>query len=404
MLTIPINWEDEYFEKIDFSSVDEVYGKLPVDFIGGGRPSVVFFNLPKRQFIRYLAEVKKRNLRFNYLLNSSCLDNKEFTKNGYREIRKLLDFLSENNIDIVTVILPQLASIIRKYYPQLKISVSTNALVDNFEKVKYWEDEFNVDQITLCHTSVNRNFHELKRIVKYKTHCDIQLICNLFCKQGCAIQGLHGNFQSHASQSTHCNSKFPIDYYCIYCSAKVFLDPSEIMKAGWIRPEDISIYENIGIHKFKLAERGIFTDSLAKIVKAYSERKYEGNFIDLVPSDSKYKYISSRKIGHLAKYFFKPSKVNISKLITIINKLMSLQKNTAYSKSLGFYMDNQKLDGFLDHFIKTACNNHSCNECQYCHKWANNIIQTIPLEDGCSEPKKIFEDILDDLVSEDLYR
>ena len=35
-LTIPVNWEDDYFEKIDFSATEEIYGKLNVGLIGGG--------------------------------------------------------------------------------------------------------------------------------------------------------------------------------------------------------------------------------------------------------------------------------------------------------------------------------------------------------------------------------
>ena len=39
-LTVPCNFEDDYWEKIDFSEVAEIYRKLSVDLIGGGRPAL----------------------------------------------------------------------------------------------------------------------------------------------------------------------------------------------------------------------------------------------------------------------------------------------------------------------------------------------------------------------------
>ena len=35
--TLPINWQENYWDVIDFTDVVEVHGKLREDFIGGGR-------------------------------------------------------------------------------------------------------------------------------------------------------------------------------------------------------------------------------------------------------------------------------------------------------------------------------------------------------------------------------
>ena len=46
-LTIPVNWEDDYFDKIDFSMTEEIYGKLNIGLIGGGRPALTMPEVKK---------------------------------------------------------------------------------------------------------------------------------------------------------------------------------------------------------------------------------------------------------------------------------------------------------------------------------------------------------------------
>ena len=48
-LTIPVNWEDDYFDKIDFSATEEIYGKLNVGLIGGGRPALTMPEVKKKK-------------------------------------------------------------------------------------------------------------------------------------------------------------------------------------------------------------------------------------------------------------------------------------------------------------------------------------------------------------------
>ena len=134
-LTIPVNWEDDYFEKIDFSQTEEIYGKLNVGLIGGGRPSLTLPSVKKEKVKEFVEEAHKRGLKFNYLMNGTCFDNLEITKTGYRDIRKTLDWLAEMNVDGISVSLPMVMEIIKKNYPQFSISASVQVRIDGFEKV-----------------------------------------------------------------------------------------------------------------------------------------------------------------------------------------------------------------------------------------------------------------------------
>jgi len=47
-------------------------------------------------------------------------------------------------------------------------------------------------------------------------------------------------------------------------------------------PEDLHYYEKLGYETFKIVERNTPTQILLERVKAYSERRYDGNLLDLV--------------------------------------------------------------------------------------------------------------------------
>jgi collagenase-like PrtC family protease len=303
-LSIPTNWADDFFEKVDLSAVTEIFGKLQSDYIGGGRASVLLKKLPLSRFKEHVKEISKRGIVFNYLLNATCMCNKEFSIKGHREICKLLDFISEHEIPMVTVGLPQIVMLIKSKYPHLKVSVSTNCLVDNLERVKYWE-EHGVDQITISYTDLNRDFKELERMTK-NAKCELQTICNFICRRHCPQQFFHGAYNSHASQTGTMNDILPIDFYLLTCITRFFTNPYEIIRSSFIRPEDLKYFEKIGLDKFKLGERGINTEDLANIVSAYTNRSYDGNLIDLVPTMSKYKIVSEPSVWHMIKYYVRP--------------------------------------------------------------------------------------------------
>ena len=49
--TLPLNWQEDYFEKINFDNVVELYGKLCEDFYGGGKSSMAQTE-PSRKLLR----------------------------------------------------------------------------------------------------------------------------------------------------------------------------------------------------------------------------------------------------------------------------------------------------------------------------------------------------------------
>jgi len=378
-LTIPVNWEDDYFDKIDFSQTEEIYGKLNIGLIGGGRPTLTLPSVKKEKVKEFVDEAHRRNLNFNYLMNGTCFDNLEITKKGYKDIRKTLDWLSEIKVDGISVALPMVMEIIKQNYPNFKVSVSVQVRIDSFEKARYWEN-LGADKLNISYVDINKNFDEIRKI-KEKTSCKIQTIANLMCMNKCPMVTLHANYNAHASQKNHVSDNFSFDYYLFSCADKLLSNPVEILKSAFIRPEDLHYYEEAGVDNIKLVERIMTTDALALIVKAYTERSYDGNMMDLIHGLSKYLiYNKNTYYWNGIKYILQPSKINLLKAHKLVTQLDGIRKQKAFNESFDLFIDNKKLNGFIDFFHKGNCH-RDCDQCNYCDKYAEKAVSyLVPVE------------------------
>jgi len=361
--SVPTNWHNDLLPIFNSPEIYEVYGKLAEDFVGGGRPAYSLPNVSKHRVIRYLEEIHKSSCEFNYLLNASCLGGREFTRKGQKEIFSLLDWLVKIGVDSVTVSLPYLTELIKYRYSSLKINVSVMAHVDSIEKAKFWES-LGVSSITLLHTRLNRNFKLLQKIKK-NVKCQLQLIANNHCLYDCPLEEYHEIFNSHASQVKQSNGNFIFDYCYLTCRYKKIFSPKLLISSPWIRPEDVSLYEQMGIDSIKLVDRRLTSAELIKIINAYTGREYEGNLLDLFPALGGISPVSLSNIVLRTKHFFHPFSANIF----MVPKLRYLLKK------IEVFIDNKALDGFINFFLTHNCQVMSCEDCGYCREISERVVK-----------------------------
>lgn len=401
-LTIPTNWSEDFFDKIDFSETAEIYGKMNPDLIGGGRAAIGMPSIKKSEIAGFIQKAHDRGLLFSYLINGTCFDNLEVSRKGYSQIRQFLDWLSEIKVDSVTVALPMLVEVVKKYYPNLQVSVALHTQIDSFERAKYWES-LGADKINVSHVDVNKDFAELRRIRK-NVKCKIQVLGNLMCQRHCPSVILHANYNAHASQNKHVMNNFGLDYYLASCSGKVLSNPVEILKSAFIRPEDMHYYEDEGVDYLKLADRYMTTDALASIVSAYTKRKYDGNIMDLMLTFSKNSMFNEGNVRLVKamKYVFQPSKVNVFKLGKYLSKLNDLRTKKDFNKSFDIFIDNEKLDGFMKIFHENKCT-RNCDTCTWCDDYAKKAIRyLVPVEEHRSN-MEMWTETRNVMVSGDIF-
>ncbi|MBW2038421.1 MAG: U32 family peptidase [Deltaproteobacteria bacterium] len=350
-LRVGANWDISFLDAIKGTSVDVLFGKLPFDIVGGARPGFVLPQVDRTDVQQYIQACHERGLEFSYLLNAPCLGNLQYSRKGYRQLIDLLEWIDRSGADSVIIGVPYLIDLVRKRFPRLKVKVSTTARVNTTRKALQYE-EMGIEEI-IIDEHINREFKTLEAIRK-AVSCNLELIVNNICLWQCPYNYEHVNHDGHASregeQENYCYLQYP-GYLCLY---RKLTDPVELLKSPWIRPEDIHYYEDLGYNHFKITERFKRTPLLLEHVRAYEKRHYDGNLLDLFTLPRKGAFTPI----HL-EYFIKPEHINIMKVSELRN-VFDLEVRELIQ------IDNNKLDGFLEHFKTKDCNQTTCSQCRYC--------------------------------------
>lgn len=312
----------------------ELFGGLRQSIVGSGHSAISVKGKcnTRDEVAAFTNYARERGIKFNYTVNASCIGNQESTRQGRREIIEYLQWVAQI-ADAVTLTIPLLIEIVKERF-DLEIVVSTIAAVDCARRVQFFQS-LGADRIVLD-IRANRDF-ELLRGIKDIATCDIELMVNNGCLLDCPYQYYHYNTGSHAS---HEDEVFYIDYCVQKCFDHRMSDLAEYVKIPWIRPEDLHHYQSVA-DWFKIAGREMSTEWIANCAKAYANQEYEGNLLDLIT-------MVLPSVNEFAQIMLPPPP--------------------------RLYLDNRKLDGFLEHWIAgRRCVN--CEACQYCRKIASEHIQ-----------------------------
>ncbi len=146
-----------------------------------------------------------------------------------------------------------------------------------------------------------------------------------------------------------------------------------LIKAGWIRPEDIGFYETLGFEHFKLLERGIPSAELLKRVRAYSERRFAGNLEELILPYG-FKQPPEKPKLWLLRHFLRPGQVNPLKLKPLYAMMKSQGMLFALDRN-PFHIDATKIPAdFVQGFEQRCCAHLACAECRYCEDIAKDAV------------------------------
>ncbi|NHJ19419.1 MAG: hypothetical protein EAX91_00645 [Candidatus Lokiarchaeota archaeon] len=346
-LHVATNWDLDLIDNLAQFPVSGLYGVSDHSIVGGGRPSFLLQQISEERIAEYIKKVHENNMEFSYLLNAPCMNNMEYDPHYHKELIEYLQWISDIEADSVTVTIPFLIQLIKEQFPRLKIRVSTIAHVNSVNRAMFYES-LGADEITLD-VMINRDFKTLEQIQK-AVKCKLIVLLTDGCLFQCPFRYYHYNTLGHASQTYQQFERNYVDTCILNCSIIKFSDPTEVIKARWVRPEDLTHYEAIGIENFKIAGRRMSTQWITQSVKAFSSRKYNGNLVDIIQG-------FSMSHGGLEQ---KDPNVKLSETIGKESK----------SKLV---IDNTKLDGFIDFFKKQNCI-AMCNACSYCEEWAKKAV------------------------------
>jgi len=375
-LSVAYTFEPGLIEKLArFQEVKEIFGKLDEDIFGGGRATYTLRPTSRASLQDSVQRAHACNITFNYLCNGATLGGLEQTKKGHTLIRRMLDFLMEIGVDSVTVASPFLLRMIKKQYPHLSVRASAFAVINSPQKARQWQ---NMGADTLCISAIacNRNFKMLEAI-RSATHCELQLIVNASCLPDCVYELTHMNMLTQSSRSHDPLHGFCLDYCVLHCSMRRYMNPVNFIRSTWIRPEDLTMYEELGYGSFKILERSCPGDLLVKRVSAYTQRHFAGNLLEIVAPVAQIKkelHPSFWQRLRMMRVMFKPQNIKIKALLKIREFSENIIQHDFSAGTAALYIDNNALAGFLQGIRERECLLSDCDSCRYCHEWAEKCV------------------------------
>ena len=276
----------------------EIYMAGTPEVLGSGR---VTLHAPQLDEIETQTQyLHNKKLRMGIVLNPSCLGGQHLTSQGYNMFRWYFGKLNDIGVDSVTVAEPYLVEMLTKEFPDIKVVISVISHVDSPERARFY-DELGADAITLD-SNINRSFDILENI-KEVTDCELRLLVNEACLYKCPFRYSHFNLFSHMTGLGNKPNIFS-DYYYEKCISFRVRFSELIIKSPWIRPEDLKVYEDIGIDCFKMSGRANTIRWVVDCMKAYSDRTFDGNLMDLLDCPSELRdmfYIPNKELDSAIK-------------------------------------------------------------------------------------------------------
>lgn len=305
--------------------ISEVYGQVTeCDFVASGRMGG---SLPKVGFIEledYIRQCKQYDINFNYTINPSCID---YTDSNIGQIYEHVKRLYHIGVRCFTVTQPIIIEIIKDLGVNVHLKASAICEVSSLKKAMHYKKNA-VDRIVLD-PDITKDFYKLRSVCsEYAT--SVEIIVNNMCVQDCPYKMFHYNHEAHSTGSTELKKN---RYFYEKCTVQKALELDTYIKLNWIRPEDLHHYTDLGIRYFKLQGRSHPAgDKVYAAVNAYIQGSFDGNLVDLLT------------------------------LWTPYNLLQP-------------YIDNKKLNGYLERFIDNDnfCSG-KCEVCQHCMTYAEKSI------------------------------
>ncbi len=365
-LSVGFNWDPLLLEGLAKYPVHDVFGAMPNTPMGGGRPGFMLPEIEENKTLKdYVEQAHSLGIKFTYLFNAPCLNNMEFDERVHNEFLAFVEMLNNANVDYLTISIPYLIELVREQFPAFKIKSSVIQQINSIRRAQLFEELgasiMNPDYM------INRDFN-LLRNMKKALNGELMLLVNDLCMYQCPFRYYHYNMIGHASQSTTPLGNFYIDYCATRCTLLKFGNPGELLRARWIRPEDIKEYEALGIEYFKISGRNLSTEWLLRAVKAYTDKKYDGNLMDILMRAS---------VGLNMDYHAPHFEKLLTDEVLADDRLKSFV-NMADVPFITAFIDNSKLDGFLEPFKTIDCINTNCRDCRHCDDWAKKAIKRDP--------------------------
>ena len=264
-------------------TVKEVY--FPWVDEPSGRPKVGYGEGDDAETVRdilhdELVVLQAGGIRLDLLLNANCYGAKAMSRELEGHVIGILATLIGwgTKPEVVTTASPFIARTLKKVFPEIEVRASVNMRLTTLQAFGYLSPLF--DSYYLGR-DVQRNIGTVKRFSEWcrangKKLC---ILANSGCLRNCPWQTYHDNLIAHSDEAMEVEGAKgwnPHLCWTLYRDPKNF---AEILKATWVRPEDLHRYEGL-VDVVKLATRQHANPGM--VMSAYERGRFEGDLLDLL--------------------------------------------------------------------------------------------------------------------------
>ncbi len=337
-LMIPTNWDPELVPRVAPLRPAYLYGSLPAE--STLRSPLQLPEVTEEQVADQVEAAAREGIRFVYVMNATCTGNREQSEEGRFEILQRCQWLTEIGAAGVVVANPLVMEIVRRAFPELELHVSVLAEVESPNAARFFE-ELGATVIHLA-PQANRQLPVL-RAIREAVACRLSVLANEGCLLECPLRRYHAHVLSHSGESVR--GGYHVDYCYYQCSLAKTADPAHYLRMPWIRPEDLSVYEEAGIDLVKVAGR---------------EKMGDG------PSSH------TGWIVSVAEAYQAGCSDDVAALLVGLEGVQPLLGD-GNGSGVRVRIESARLDGFLELFARGRCD-LDCRRCRYCDEWAARAV------------------------------
>jgi collagenase-like PrtC family protease len=247
--------------------VADAYGSLASGPVGHARAPDRIPRATLQELGIYVDQLHSHGIRFHYTINAPWINGAERSDPGRSRIGSHLQSLADAGVDALVVANPYLLRLVRDWFPGIGIVASINFRAACSEAVGRLL-ALGADRVVLDR-SVNRDM-PLLRAVCAQCGPKVELLANSTCLADCP-------FQTYHAIETGCRSTEGQGALCVkdpdacheYCLDAILDAPASVLRATWIRPEDLPRYEALGVRAVKIQGRTLGPCEQLALVRAY---------------------------------------------------------------------------------------------------------------------------------------
>lgn len=345
------NFDDGLVDSLGDLPVTTFFGGFPISLTGGGRPPYILPTLTDESFRHHISRIHRSGRKFLVTLNSNDLGLREYDPDYVSQFLKEAARLMDLGVDGFIMAVPILMEALHHEYPSVHLSASTFARITTVGQAEYFH-RMGANVIVL--EEGNKNFRLIRALTS--AGMNVEILLNQTCIKDCPFRAQHLQTSSLGSQAG--GQKFWFEAPIMECGMEVAKDPGRLVNSIAIRPEDLELYEEAGVTRFKLSGRNRATDWLLKVARAYHARSWDGNLLDILS------YVQfkgpAQAVARIAEGTSLPM---IEKFKEALDPLAQVRiENKAFPA------------GFLRRVAATDCENMSCAACGYCPGVAEKVV------------------------------